>query len=52
MAKRITPGKVEKLIKKFDAGTLTEKDRALVRKVMEECVRIGLTGKGPSKNDD
>jgi hypothetical protein len=52
MAKRIRPEKVEDLLKRFDAGTLTDKDRALVRKIMEECVRIGLVGRGPSKNDD
>ena len=49
MAKRIKPEKVEELIKRFDAGTLTDKDRALVRKIMEECVRIGLVEMGPSK---
>lgn len=51
MAKRIRPKKVEDLIKRFDAGTLTDKDRALVRRIMEECVRMGLAGKGPSEND-
>ena len=52
MAKRIKPEKVEELIKRFDAETLTDKDRALVRKIMEECVRIGLVKMGPSKNND
>ena len=52
MAKRIKPEKVEELLKRFDAGTLTEKDRALVRRIMEECVRMGLVGRGPSKHDD
>ena len=51
MAKRIKPEKVEELIKRFDAGTLTDKERALVRRIMEECVRMGLVGKGSSKND-
>jgi hypothetical protein len=49
MAKRIKPEKVEKLIRRFDEGTLTEKDRKLVRKIMEECVRLV---KMPSKDDD
>jgi len=52
MAKRIKPEKVEELLTRFDAGTLTGKDRALVRKIMEECVRMGLVGNGPSKDDD
>ncbi|MGA2109171.1 MAG: hypothetical protein ABSH25_16190 [Syntrophorhabdales bacterium] len=52
MAKRIKPEKVEELIRRFDAGTLSDKDRALVRRIMEECVRMGLVGKGPSKDDD
>jgi hypothetical protein len=52
MAKRIKPEKVEELLKRFDAGTLTDKDRALARKIMEECVRIGLVKMGPSKNND
>jgi hypothetical protein len=52
MAKRIKPGKVEELIRRFDAGTLTDKERALVRRIMEECVRMGLVGKAPSKDDD
>jgi hypothetical protein len=42
MAKRIKPEKVEELIRRFDAGTLTDKDRALVRKIMEESIRLGI----------
>ena len=52
MAKRIRPEKVKELLRRFDAGTLSDKDRALVRKIMEECVRMGLLGKGISKDDD
>jgi hypothetical protein len=52
MAKRIKPGKVEELIRRFDAGTLSDKDRALVRRIMEECVRRGFVGECPSKDDD
>jgi hypothetical protein len=51
MAKRIKPEKVEELIRRFDEGRLSDKDRALVRRIMEECVRMGLVGKGPSKDD-
>lgn len=51
MAKRIKAKKVEELIRRFDAGTLTEKDRALVRRIMEECVRMGLVGNGSEKDD-
>jgi len=42
MAKWIKPEKVEELIRRFDAGTLTGKDRALVRKIMEESIRWGI----------
>ena len=42
MAERINPEKAEELIRRFDAGTLTDKDRALVRKIMEESIRLGI----------
>jgi len=42
MARRIKPEKVEELIRRFDAGTLTDKDRTLVRKIMEESIRLGI----------
>jgi len=52
MVKRIKPEKVEELIRRFDAGTLTDKDRTRVRRIMEECVKMGLVGKGRPKDDD
>ena len=45
MAKRIKAKKVEKLIRRFDAGTLTEKERMLVRRIMEECARMVCNAK-------
>jgi hypothetical protein len=49
MAKRISPEKVAALIKKFDSGTLTEEERKVVRKIMEESIKMGIVRIAPSK---
>ena len=49
MVKRISPKKVEELIKKFDSGTLTEEERKVVRRIMEESIKMGIVRITPSK---